>query len=40
MVHIDLEDLEHPRCAEGLFSRSSVSVCFLPFITEEEEEEG
>lgn len=24
--------------AEGLFCRSSVSVCFLPFITEEEEE--
>ena len=34
--HHEREDLEHPHCAEGLFSRASrVSVCFLLLITEQ-----
>lgn len=36
MSRVGREDLEHPHCVEGLFSRASrVSVCFLLLITEQ-----
>lgn len=36
MRHVEREDLEHPYCAEGLFSRARrVSACFLLLITEQ-----